>query len=61
MEDHAALGGWSDAPIESWHSLVGAFNYQRSQFPRNQVRLLYADDGGHRLRHPHGENWLPAI
>jgi len=39
-------GGWSDAPIESWHSLVGAFNYQRSQFPRNHIGLLYRDDGG---------------
>jgi hypothetical protein len=39
-------GGWSDAPIESWHSLVGAFNYQRSLYPRNGVHLLYADAGG---------------
>ena len=39
-------GGWSDAPIESWHSLIGAFNYQRSMYVRNQVRLLYADDRG---------------
>jgi len=39
-------GGWSDAPIESWHSVVGAFNYQRSMYPRNQVQLLYADSGG---------------
>jgi len=39
-------GGWSDAPIESWHSLVGAFNYQRSLYPRNSVHLLYADDRG---------------
>ncbi|TMA37610.1 MAG: hypothetical protein E6J82_18575, partial [Deltaproteobacteria bacterium] len=39
-------GGWTDAPIESWHSLVGAFNYQRSMYPRNKVRLLYADAGG---------------
>ena len=39
-------GGWTDAPIESWHSLVGAFNYQRSMYPRNKVRLLYADVGG---------------
>src|SRR5712664_2989858 len=39
-------GGWSDTPIESWHSLVGAFNYQRSQFPRNRVRLIYSDSGG---------------
>jgi uncharacterized protein DUF3187 len=39
-------GGWSDAPIESWHSLVGSFNYQRSLYPRNAVRLLYADERG---------------
>jgi len=39
-------GGWSDVPIEGWHSLVGAFNYQRSLYPRNTVRLLYADDHG---------------
>jgi hypothetical protein len=39
-------GGWSDAPIESWHSLIGSFNYQRSMFARNQVRLVYADAGG---------------
>jgi hypothetical protein len=39
-------GGWSDSPIESWHSLVGAFNYQRSMYPRNHVGLLYTDTGG---------------
>ena len=39
-------GGWTDAPIETWHSLVGAFNYQRSMYPRNHVGLLYADTGG---------------
>lgn len=39
-------GGWSDRPIEAWHWLIGAFNYQREQFPRNDVRLLYADQGG---------------
>ena len=39
-------GGWSDRPIEAWHWLIGAFNYQRSEFPRNQVRLVFADDGG---------------
>jgi len=39
-------GGWTDAPIESWHSLVGAFNYQRSMFPRNRVALVYTDAGG---------------
>lgn len=39
-------GGWSDRPIEAWHSLIGAFNYQRSMYQRNQVSLTYADDGG---------------
>ena len=39
-------GGWSDRPIEAWHSLIGAFNYQRSINPRDQVTLTYADDGG---------------
>jgi Protein of unknown function (DUF3187) len=41
-------GGWTDTKIEWLHSLVGGFNYQRSGFgfPRNKVRLLYADAGG---------------
>ncbi len=39
-------GGWTDVPIEGWHSVIGAFNYQRSMYPRNQVQLLYADSGG---------------
>lgn len=39
-------GGWSDRPIEAWHSLIGSFNYQREMYPRNRVRLLYEDDGG---------------
>src|SRR5207253_2271580 len=39
-------GGWSDTPIEAWHWLVGAFNYQRSQYPRNKVVLVYRDVGG---------------
>jgi Protein of unknown function (DUF3187) len=39
-------GGWTDRPIEAWHSLVGAFNYQRASYPRNQVHLLFGDDGG---------------
>jgi hypothetical protein len=39
-------GGWTDRPIEAWHSLIGAFNYQRSANARNRVRLLYADSGG---------------
>ncbi len=39
-------GGWSDRPIEAWHRLSGAFDYQRDLFPRDQVHLLYADSGG---------------
>jgi hypothetical protein len=39
-------GGWSDYPIEAWHSVVGAFNYQRPRYPRNEVHLHYSDDGG---------------
>ena len=39
-------GGWSDRPIEAWHSLIGAFNYQRALYPRNRVQMLYSDDGG---------------
>jgi len=39
-------GGYTDTPIEAWHSLIGAFNYQRAQFPRNQVHLVYMDSGG---------------
>ena len=39
-------GGWSDRPIEAWHSLIGAFNYQRAMYPRDQIALLYADTGG---------------
>ena len=39
-------GGWSDRPIEAWHSLIGAFNYQRAMFPRDQVHLVYTDSAG---------------
>ena len=39
-------GGFSDATIETWHALTGAFNYQRDQFPRNRIDLRYHDDGG---------------
>lgn len=39
-------GGWSDVPIEGWHSLTGAFNFDRNQFPRSQVHLVFRDDGG---------------
>jgi uncharacterized protein DUF3187 len=43
-------GGWSDRPIEAWHSLIGAFNYERSNFPRNRISLTYADGGGAAFR-----------
>jgi uncharacterized protein DUF3187 len=39
-------GGWSDGPIEAWHSLIGSFNYQRSMFPRNEVHLVFSDTRG---------------
>ena len=39
-------GGWSDPAIEAWHSLIGSFNFNRHQHPRNRIRLQYADSGG---------------
>ena len=39
-------GGWSDRPIELWHGLVGAFNYERDRYPRNQLHLLFRDSHG---------------
>jgi hypothetical protein len=39
-------GGWSDRPIEAWHSVVGAFNYNRSLNVRNRIQLLFGDTGG---------------
>jgi len=39
-------GGYTDRGIEAWHGLVGAFNYERSRFPRNQVHLALGDEGG---------------
>jgi hypothetical protein len=38
-------GGWSDGPIEGWHSIIGAFNYQRTLYPRNELHLVYEDAG----------------
>lgn len=40
----AHWGGWSDGPIEAWHDLTGAFNYERAAFPRDRVRLRLGDD-----------------
>lgn len=39
-------GGWSDEPIESWHDLVGAFNFNRADYARNQIRLFLGDPNG---------------
>src|SRR5256714_4714072 len=39
-------GGYTDRGIEAWHGLVGAFNYERSRFPHNQVHLALGDEGG---------------
>jgi uncharacterized protein DUF3187 len=39
-------GGWTDRPIEWWHSLTGAFNFRRDVNPRNRLHLLFGDDGG---------------
>lgn len=39
-------GGYTDRPIEAWHSFSGAFNFRRADYPRNQLHLLFADDGG---------------
>ncbi len=48
LEYRATLhwGGWSDRPIEGWHWLTGAFNYERNVYPRNQVHLLLRDSNG---------------
>jgi len=43
-------GGYTDRGIEAWHGLVGAFNYERSTFPRNEVHLALGDEGGTAFR-----------
>jgi hypothetical protein len=43
-------GGYTDRAIEAWHGLVGAFNYERSGFARNQVHLFLGDEGGTAFR-----------
>ncbi len=39
-------GGYTDAAIERWHSVSGAFNYRRGAYPRNRLNLVFSDDGG---------------
>ena len=46
-------GGYTDRAIEGWHSLVGAFNFERAIFPRNQIHLALGDDGGTAFRLDH--------
>ena len=43
-------GGFTDRAIEAWHGLVGAFNYERLTFGRNEVHLGLADEGGTAFR-----------
>jgi len=39
-------GGYTDRPIEAWHSFSGAFNFRRDVSPRNELHLVFSDDGG---------------
>jgi len=46
-------GGWTDLPIERWHSLIGSWNFQRQFYPRNAVGLTLAEEGGATLADLH--------
>jgi len=39
-------GGWTDRPIEVWHDLTGAFNFNRGFYQRNEVHVLFGDVRG---------------
>lgn len=39
-------GGWSDGPIEAWHSLSGAYNFHRDRAARNDINLYLGSRGG---------------
>lgn len=39
-------GGWTDRPIEAWHALVGAWNFERQLHARDAVRLRLAEPEG---------------
>jgi hypothetical protein len=43
---HRALGGWSDRPIEAWHRLASLNDFDRTDYPRNAVRLTLREPGG---------------
>ena len=51
LEVRATLhwGGWSDGAIEAWHDVSGAFNFKRSEYPRNQLALSLGEPGGRAL------------
>ena len=43
-------GGWTDVIIEDWHRILGVYNYERLDFPRNAVRIrLGAASGPHAI------------
>ncbi len=48
LEARATLhwGGFSDGPIEAWHDLTGAFNFERGLRARDQIDLSLSQAGG---------------
>jgi len=46
-------GGWTDLPIERWHTLIGSWNFQREFYPRNEVNLTLSEEGGATLADLH--------
>ena len=46
-------GGWTDRPIEAWHSLVGSWNFQRELYPRDAINVVLAEPGGRTLADIH--------
>jgi len=44
----AFWGGFEDGAIEAWHGLVGAYNFQRQHYPRDQIHLRMVEPGGPR-------------
>jgi len=44
----AFWGGFEDGAIEAWHGLVGAYNFQRQLYPRDEIHLRLVEPGGPR-------------
>lgn len=42
----AHWGGYSDGPIEAWHSLGDYTDFSRNYYPRNQVHVVLLEPGG---------------